>query len=52
MAFIFDFNYKESIEILKSKGYYKKFLDSIQTNDINKELINKIKTKLLEKLEV
>ena len=30
----------------------KKFLDSIQTNDINKELINKIKTKLLEKLEV
>ena len=52
MAFIFDFNYKESIKILKDKGYYKKFLDSIEVNDSNKELFNEIKNKLLERLEV
>ena len=52
MAFIFDFNYKESINILRDKGYYKKFLDNIKVNDSNKELFNEIKNKLLERLEV
>ena len=43
---------EESINILRDKGYYKKFLDNIKVNDSNKELFNEIKNILLERLEV
>lgn len=52
LAFIFDFNYKESIEILKEKGYYLDFINSVEVSDENIQLFNKIKEKVLEKLEV
>lgn len=52
MAFIFDFNYKESIQILKKKGYYSNFLNSIEVSKDNEAIFKEIKEKLLKKLEV
>lgn len=52
LAFIFDFNYKESIQVLKEKGYYIDFINSIEVNEENVETFNKIKKKVLKKLEV
>ena len=52
LAFIFDFNYKESLQVLKEKGYYEKLINNIKVNDEYLELFNKIKDKVLKKLEV
>lgn len=52
MAFIFDFNYKESLRVLKKKGYYNDFLNSIEVSDENMDTFNEIKEQLLKKLEV
>ena len=52
MAFIFDFNYKESIKVLNNKGYYSDFLNSIEVSEENKDIFKKIKEQLLKKLEV
>jgi len=52
LAFIYDFNYKESIELLKEKGYYIDFINSIEVSEQNSETFNKIKKKVLKKLEV
>lgn len=52
LAFIFDFNYKESIQLLKEKGYYVDFINSIEVSNENAETFNKIKKKVLKKLEV
>lgn len=52
LAFIFDFNYKESLQLLKEKGYYEKLLDYIKVADEHKELFEEIKIKTLKKLEV
>lgn len=52
LAFIYDFNYKESIELLKEKGYYIDFINSIEVSNENTETFNKIKKKVLKKLEV
>lgn len=52
MAFIFDFNYKESVKVLRDKGYYNDFLNSIIVSDENIEIFKKIKEQLLKKLEV
>lgn len=52
MAFIFDFNYKESLRVLKKKGYYNDFLNSIEVSEENKDIFNEIKEQLLKKLEV
>ena len=52
MAFIFDFNYKESIKVLNNKGYYSDFLNSIEVSEENKDIFKEIKEKLLKKLEV
>lgn len=52
LAFIFDFNYKESIEVLKETGYYIDFINSIEVSNENTETFNKIKKKVLKKLEV
>lgn len=52
LAFIFDFNYKESLQLLKEKGYYEKLLDYIKVADEHRELFGKLKIKTLKKLEV
>ena len=52
MAFIFDFNYKESIKVLNNKGYYSDFLNSIEVSEENKDIFKEIKEQLLKKLEV
>lgn len=52
LAFIFDMNYKESFEILREKGYYTDFINSIKVSEENKIVFNKIKEKVLKKLEV
>lgn len=52
LAFIYDFNYKESIQVLKEKGYYMDFINSIEVSRENIETFNKIKKKVLKKLEV
>lgn len=52
LAFIFDFNYKESIELLQEKGYYIDFINSIEVSQENSDTFNKIKKKVLKKLEV
>lgn len=52
LAFIFDFNYKESLQLLKEKGYYEKLLNYVKVADEHKELFEEIKIKTLKKLEV
>lgn len=52
LAFVNDLNYKESINLLKEKGYYIDFINSVEVNDENKKLFNKIKEKALKKIEV
>lgn len=52
LAFIFDFNFKESFILLKELGYYHELLDTIEVSDENKEIFNKIKERLLNKFEV
>ena len=52
LAFIYDFNHKESIEVLKEKGYYLDFINSIEVSSENTETFNKVKKKVLKKLEV
>lgn len=52
LAFIFDFNYKESLKILKEKGYYEQLINKIKVKEEHKELFNKVKQKTLRKLEV
>lgn len=52
LAFIYDFNYKESIDLLKEKGYYIDFINSVEVSKENSETFNKIKKKVLKKLEV
>jgi len=52
LAFVYDLNYKESIEVLKEKGYYIDFINSIEVSSENVETFNKIKKKVLKKLEV
>lgn len=52
LAFIFDFNYKESLRVLKEKGYYERLINSIQVNEEYREIFNKVKQKTLKKLEV
>lgn len=52
LAFIFDFNYKESLRLLKEKGYYEDFLNSIQVNEEHRKMFDKVKKKTLKKLEI
>lgn len=52
LAFIFDFNFKESFILLKELGYYHELLNSIEVSDENKEIFNKIKERVLNKFEV
>lgn len=52
LAFIYDFNYKESIDLLNEKGYYIDFINSVEVSEQNVETFNKIKKKVLKKLEV
>ncbi len=52
LAFIFDFNYKESLKVLKEKGYYEQLINKIKVNEEHRELFNKVKQKTLRKLEV
>ena len=52
LAFIFDFNFKESFILLKELGYYHELLDTIEVSDENSEIFNKIKERLLNKFEV
>lgn len=52
LAFIFDFNYKESLQILKEKGYYLDFINSLKVSNENVEMFNKIKKQALRELEV
>ena len=46
MAFIFDFNFKESLQILKEAGNYEKFIEKIKVSDENKELFNRLKKRV------
>ncbi len=43
IAFIFDFNYKEALEILRDKGYFDKWLSTIKLKEGSEEEFNKIK---------
>lgn len=52
LAFIFDFNYKESIKVLNDTNYYKELLESIYVSEENKEMFNEIKDIVLNRLEV
>lgn len=52
LAFIFDFNYNASIEVLKETGYYEKLINSIKVSEENKEIFENIKEIILSKLNV
>lgn len=52
LAFIFDFNYKNSLKVLKETGYYEKLLESIEVSDENIEVFNRIKEIVLNKLNI
>lgn len=52
LAFIFDFNYESSLRVLKKKGYYKALIDGIKVSDKYIESFEKVKQKVLKKLEV
>lgn len=42
LSFIFDFNYKESLEILKEKGYFYEFLNKIEIKEGSKEVFDSL----------
>lgn len=50
LAFIFDFNYDASLNVLKEKGYYEQLIDSIEISEDNKEVFDGVKQKVLKKL--
>ena len=50
LAFIFDFNYDVSLNVLKEKGYYEQLIDSIEVSQDNKEVFDGVKQKVLKKL--
>ncbi len=43
MGFIFDFNFKESLQLLKELGNYSEFVNCIKVSDENKDIFNKLK---------
>lgn len=50
MAFIFDMNFSESLDILKERRYYQDFLDNIKVSIEQKEEFMKVKTYALNYL--
>lgn len=52
LAFIFDFNYKESIKVLNETNYYQELIDGIEVSSDNIEIFSKLKKIVFEKLEV
>lgn len=51
LAFIFDINFKESLEILKETGNLNKFIEVIDVKEDKKELFEEVKRIVLSKLE-
>jgi len=52
IAFIYDFNYKESIEVLKGTKYYQKFINNIKVGEKVKKIFNNIKKEIYKYLEI
>ena len=50
-AYIYEFNFRESLEILKEKGYLDLFFKSVLVDKNSKELFQDIKNKVYEELE-
>lgn len=52
LSFIYDLNYKESIEVLKETGYYQKFIANIEIGQEQKDLFKEIKNEVYRYLKI
>ena len=54
MAFVYDFNYKETIEVLKETKYYEKFFNNINVSKDKEvqDIFNKLKEEVYKYLEI
>jgi len=54
MAFVYDFNYRETIEVLKENKYYEKFFYNINVSEDKEiqDIFNKLKKEVYEYLEI
>ncbi len=52
MAFVYDFNFKETKEVLKETKYYQEFIRSIKVGDEAKDIFNKAKEEVYRYLDI
>ena len=52
MAFVYDFNFKETKEVLKDTNYYKDFIENIKVDDDVKDIFNKAKEEVYKYLDM
>lgn len=52
MAFIYDFNFKETKEVLKETNYYQEFINSIKVDKEVKDIFNKAKEEVYKYLNI
>lgn len=52
ISFVYDINFKESIEVLKNLGYFQKFINGITVTDERKDLFAEIKKEIYGYLNI
>ena len=52
MAFVYDFNFRQTKEVLKETNYYQEFIRSIKVDDEVKDIFEKAKKEVYEYLEI
>lgn len=52
MAFVYDFNFKETKEVLKDTNYYQDFIENIKVDDDVKDIFNKAKEEVYKYLDM
>ena len=52
MAFVYDFNFKETKEVLKETNYYQEFINSIKVEEEIKDIFDKAKKEVYKYLDI
>jgi hypothetical protein len=52
MAFVYDFNFKETKEVLKETNYYQDFIKSIKIDEDVKDIFIKVKEEVYKYLDI